>query len=1047
LKFSLQQVILINAPKNFVPRLDVSIRSFFVAWGKSIFMKAGLLLLCLLLILSTDAQQPTVFHRITTKEGLTSDFISCIRQDDRGFLWVGTPHGLNRFDGTHVKQFVHHPNDSTSLRNNAIIGLYKEPGGILWVSTYYGGINIYNDKTNSFHPYTPTHHVSASGFAHLLPLDGNTVLVPQGSLCFLNLATAAAQELAMPVNSWSTRLGEDSVFECGGLLKDEQQLWLIGSLGLVRYNLQTKTFDLLCKQKKVPSTLKNENTWDIARDSTHNIWIGSGSGLFEYSKNDGTIKTIYPNHQKDAGGVWVKCLLCDVDGSVWFGTDNGLFHYFPQTDRYEVFKNSPTDNASISDNSINCLYKDAQGILWIGTENGLNALYPIRPFFTTYQSDPFRNSLPSNSVAGMHQDSAGNLWMSSGPFLSQIEAKSGAVHDFQFWDKRTTALHEFNYRNVLFQDGLLWLGTWSDGVQVFNPDRKKFVASFSHDDQDSSTLCSNYINDLCLDRQGNLWIASWNGGIDAYNGMTKKFTHYNAANKASGVHSNYAHCIYCDDEGTIWAGVIGGLQKFNPQQNKFEWYTITKNPTDYSHASPLCIVKGLDRKLWIGTPTGLVQFDPVTRDYREVSAVDGAVQGILQDEKTSDLWLASEQGLVRYNPALNHLKKYTLEDGLPSLVFNHYSYKSKDGTFFFATHHGLVRFNPQTFQLNTLKPSVYLTSFKINNQEYTTAGNISDLQTLTLTHVQNYLTFEFAALNFMDASLNQYQYQLSGIDTGWINSNGRTEVTYTSLPPGTYVFKVRASNNHGVWNETPAMLTIHIQPAWYQTGWFYASCLVGLVLVLYAFYRIRINQLLKVQAIRNRIASDLHDEIGSTLSSIRIMSDTAQKKLQTGIGDVQSSLQKISAHSAKVQESMSDIVWTLHAQNDTVQNIIVRLRVYAAEIFEAKDIALHFHADDFSSKLLLDMDKRKSLYLIVKEAINNAAKYANCTECTIKVVNEHSWLHVLVSDNGHGFHVDKKHNGNGINNMKQRAKESDAQLHIHSAPGRGTTIDLKLRTT
>ena len=296
-------------------------------------------------------------------------------------------------------------------------------------------------------------------------------------------------------------------------------------------------------------------------------------------------------------------------------------------------------------------------------------------------------------------------------------------------------------------------------------------------------------------------------------------------------------------------------------------------------------------------------------------------------------------------------------------------------------------------------------------------------------------------MDFTVPSKNEYEYKLEGFNHDWISNGTKNEVTFTNLDPGTYTFSVKAANSSGVWNEEGKSLTLVILPPWYMTWWFRIGLGVLVAVIVYAVYRYRINQLMKMQAVRNRIAGDLHDEIGSTLSSISIYSKVVQKRTKDKVPEAEPYLKRINSDIGAMMEAMSDIVWTINSSNDRFENIFSRMRSAAAELLEAKDYTLHFEFDEAMNDLKLDMEHRKNFYLIFKEALNNIAKYAEGKNVWITLSKNHSKAEMKIRDDGKGFVPGEKH-GNGMNTMKMRAQKLNGKIKIETAQQRGTMITL-----
>ncbi|HVG12084.1 MAG TPA: triple tyrosine motif-containing protein [Flavisolibacter sp.] len=315
---------------------------------------------------------------------------------------------------------------------------------------------------------------------------------------------------------------------------------------------------------------------------------------------------------------------------------------------------------------------------------------------------------------------------------------------------------------------------------------------------------------------------------------------------------------------------------------------------------------------------------------------------------------------------------------------------------------------------------------------------------IQLDYEQNVIGFEFSSTDFSALDKDRFKYQLTGFDKDWIHSGSTNHATYTNLDPGTYTFSVKGSNNDGTWNEKGTSVQLVILPPWYGTWWFRTTLVLAVVSAGYAFYRYRLAQALKLQAIRDRIAGDLHDEVGSNLSNIYIFSNVAQQKAK-GNDETEPLLQKITDYTQQSMQAMNDIVWMINTRNDRFENIMVRMRTLAAEFAEASDCELHLDFDERLTHVKLNMEERKNFYLIYKEAVNNIAKYAGCKSVWVDMKLDANIVTLKIRDNGKGFDVANTNNGNGMFNMNKRAQMLKGALTVVSTVGEGTTLQLKFK--
>jgi hypothetical protein len=417
------------------------------------------------------------------------------------------------------------------------------------------------------------------------------------------------------------------------------------------------------------------------------------------------------------------------------------------------------------------------------------------------------------------------------------------------------------------------------------------------------------------------------------------------------------------------------------------------------------------------------------------------IKQIVEDAE-GQIWLNNNIGLDIIDPGKKRVANFSDKDGLSNFLED-YFVKTSSGDLILIDFNGLHIFQPSSISRNKDVPPVYIHQIKILDK----TKIIYNDTTIKLRHNQNYLSFDFVALNYTQSFKNRYAYRLKGLDENWINTGERRFASYANINPGTYTFQVKASNNNGVWNEKPAQLTIIISPHWSQTWWFYSLCIVAIAVGVYIIFQYRLKQKLKAYEVRNSISQDLHDEVGSTLSSIGFLSSMALNETEGYNPKAISTLSSISESANKMLDAMNDIIWNIQPQNDTLENIISRMISFASELLESRKISLHFHIAENIKHMQLGIAVRHDFFVIYKEAVNNLAKYSCASEAHISLDLIHPYLVLTIADNGKGFDPKNQKNGNGLKNMQNRAKKINAIYRLHSVIGGGTTIQLHVKPT
>ncbi len=456
--------------------------------------------------------------------------------------------------------------------------------------------------------------------------------------------------------------------------------------------------------------------------------------------------------------------------------------------------------------------------------------------------------------------------------------------------------------------------------------------------------------------------------------------------------------------------------------------------------------------------------------------------GVIEDKKGS-IWISTRNGLNRMlNRSLENQKSSTSKSN--QILFKNYMFgdgflgvNAYTGSIFqdsrnqiwIGTGDRLICYHPEGEVPDTISPNIQLSSIALfnenvnwidlalNNDTSFTLGNgvnVSDFkfnglskwysvpQNLSLAYNNNYLTFKYIGIATRSPYKIRYQYKLDGLEDNWNAITDRNEAPYGNIPNGTYTFKVKAMNSEGYWSNE-IHYTFTIRAPWWKTWWFRILAAAAVAASVYGVYRYRLNQILRVQSIRNKIAHDLHDDIGSTLNSISIYSEIAKQQTVQQLN----ALEMIGESSRKVIDSMSDIVWAINSDNDSFEKIILRMRSLSYNLLHAKNIQHIFKVDESLNDQKLSIEDRRNFYLIFKEALNNLVKYSAATKAEIYLEKNHTNVALSIKDNGKGFDVNNEYNGNGLISMKQRAKEMNATIEITSSLNEGTKIELKFKTS
>lgn len=797
---------------------------------------AGLLVLfvlCLCPVQPARAQATTPrFTHFTTANGLPHAIVNCLLQDRWGYLWLGTQRGLSRYDGYSFTNFHHQRSNPDSLANDTVQTLFEDHLGNLWVGTV-SGLDRYDPASERFIHYP---QVAESVRALAEDAQGNLWIGTAGSGLFRY--DPAQQNFQVYIhdpadpNSLSDNHISALWFDSDGVL------WIGSDYGGL--NALDPRSGRVTKFTALPSPAPPlERVTALLPTPEGDLWVGTGTyhepeqgGLARFNPRQGAFTFFYEAFREHH----LTALLWDSE-ALWVGTQEGLYRYDPIYGRLDAYRHNALDPTSLSDDQVTALLQDRSGNLWIATDGGGVNLYPrtrLRfEYYAPRPGDP--NSLAAPTVGAVLKDHQGFVWVGlHDNGLDRLDRRTGQVSHFRHNPADPYSLSH-DHVTALYEDrrGDLWIGTHAGLDRL---DRR--TDRFEHF---TWALESGSVKAIIEDGAGTLWIGTEEPGtLVRFAPQTYSFKRYAYNEGENGFPNTYGvRALLPANDGTLWIGTYNGLVRFDPQQEIFQQYrSDPANPQSLSHDFVWSLYQDSDGTLWVGTHAGLNRLDwpcgtaggcePAFTAYTTENGLpDDSIVALLGDEE-GRLWLATMGGgLIVFEPSTATLRAYTENDGLQGRAFViGAASRSADGELFFGGINGLNAFYPKRLESNRAPPPVVLTAFRVFDQERQFEGGLHQLQEIRLTHRENFFAFEFAALDFTDPSRNQYAYRLEGFDTDWIHSGTRRYASYTNLPPGRYVFRVRASNNDGVWNEEGLAVTVVIEPAFWQTWWF--RLLVGL---------------------------------------------------------------------------------------------------------------------------------------------------------------------------------------------------------------------------
>jgi len=800
--------------------------------------------------------QNIVFSKLSIDDGLSHSVVYNVCQDNNGFLWFSTQDGgLNRYDGYRFNSFFTNRRDSGSISSNNLNKLVLDADGNLWIGTWGGGVNRYNSRTDLFTNFKND------------PLNSNS------------LSGDKIQALAL---------------DAAGII------W-IGTAGTGLNSLDPKTKKVVryLNNPNDNTSIVNDRIWSILPDDKNGVWVGTEQGLNYLEKNKSNFKQITFEIGINEVGFQIRSLAYDASGNLWVGTSKGIV-IIDKAGKHSVLYPYPADISDNQKNNINVVYKDALNNMWVGTQSGGLSLYNTKTkTFSNYLNDlNDPNSISFNDVRDIIQDKSGIYW---------VGTRGGGVNKFDLRPKKFSAIYPSKEKGLsgnrvrailATPEGDLWLGTDFSGLNRYNKKTGEYTY-YNVSQSRGFKLSSNRIRSLARDHEGKIWVGTDEGGLNVIDLKKNEVLVYQQEN--TRLASNEVSCLYFDSKHRMWAGTKNGISLFDLNNRKIRTYKHSpSNMGSLSDNRVLSIIEDKQGFIWVGTDNGLNRYDSeyglFVKYYQQIdnehSILDndiysmtidnlgqlwigtagglnlynpkkdhftnfvnneisfgGIVYGLLPDNN-NNLWLGTLNGLARFSIDNHTFRMFDVSDGLQSREFLQGSYaKDSIGYLYFGGIRGFNSFHPDSIFESMFKPQVMITEFKVLNKlvrpgvTSVITDGLPYVKDIYLSYEDKIFSFEFAALDYTSSEKNKYAYIMEGYDKEWTQAGTRRFVMYSSLPSGTYTFKVKATNSDGIWNETPIEINIHVKPPFWQTWWFYLFVFVFIVGSFFLYLNIKIRTL------------------------------------------------------------------------------------------------------------------------------------------------------------------------------------------------------------
>ena len=953
---------------------------------------------------------------LTVKDGISQNSIKKIMQDSKGFIWIGTRAGLNRYNAYQFEEFKHLPFDTSSLADSQINDIYEDSDTNIWIATS-SGLDRFNHEKRNFEHFEFNTMMRNSVQALIEDRNKNLWI---GSA----LGIFIKDSLGMTKDSY-LKNGDLDIFKTKSVTSFEIQsnyIWVGTTDGLYQFNLINSEVSSFKSEENNFYSLSSNFIIDLIIDKRNVVWAATDLGLNRYNQFEERFYGYFYNIQDSTSlsSDYITSLALDQLGNLWATSKNGVnIHSYKSDDFKRLSFATRRDNFNQAD--LSSIHIDQLGTIWIGSqENGLIQLIPRIESFKLYNSTQSPR-LTSNIITAIYEDKLNNLWVGTDYGLNRLSKNRGVSQHYYAEPFNIKSLSN-DYINDIIEDpnGRLWIAT-EDGLNWYDTKTEEFQkVYFDLFDNLKVYKINQFISD-------SLWIAT-NNGIGIYHILTN---HLDIIDQLKEIN---ARIIYYDSKNRLWIGEENGLYLFIRKNNSVQVFNHTKNRNSISNNHILSIHEDQDKQIWIGTRAGLNKYRDSTNDFKLIEEViqlaDDQIHWIESDKK-NHLWISTNKGITRIdfsdekNP---QIKNFDSDDGLQNFAFRSAGFRSSGGELFFGGNNGLNSFFPEQIVDRTYEVPNVIESIVTNNRTiYLDITEQSNHQVF-LDYDEQVITFNFTSLDFINSENNQYQYRLDGVDEQWIQSGKSHSVSYSNLIPNTYKFSFRGSNSSFNWNNSGASVTIIINPPYWDSWWFRSIIAISMFLVVFTFLYNRFKRLQEIREIRGRIARDLHDDIGASLTEVTLMSELAQQlKNKEQLNSV---LFKIEDVTRGLVSSLGDLVWSIDTKNETLESLLLRMKDFASDLLLRKDIQINYEVIGIKQHQKINHHLKQTIYLIFKEAVNNVVKHSNAKNMFVQLKDTGKKFSLLIRDDGGGFDLSAEQSGNGLNNMQIRAKRIGGEVEF-----------------
>jgi signal transduction histidine kinase/ligand-binding sensor domain-containing protein/DNA-binding response OmpR family regulator len=980
------------------------------------------------------------FKHLSLTEGLSQSSVICVLQDHKGFLWFGTRDGLNRYDGYTFKKYRYNSQDSGSLSNSYIRSLFEDENNNLWVGTN-NGLNKYISDKDCFKRYSQNSSEAQS------EADNEIWSIVSYKKDYLWLGTGFGLKIfnikngmfsQYTINEKRKRGSADShIFN---LLKTiDGNLWICSNTGVDFYNPKKKIKIHYSHIRNGANSIPIDLSI-IYQDRSKNLWLGSKGGLALFNKK----KNTFERFEIHSGTILkvideVRTIQQDYLGNLWVGTYNGLYIINSNKSSITHSLHDENDSHSLSQNSVYKIFEDSKGDIWVGTyAGGINFYDRSYDLFKNFSSGTNNSKLNYKVVSSIVEDPDQNLWIGTeGGGINFLNRKTGLFNYYKHNENDPNSLSTDNVKSMIqTKSGNFWIGTHDGGLNFLNPKQKPFkFKKYVSIAGDNKSLSNNRIISLFEDYKNNIWIGTSGGGINMLENASKSIIRIQDSLEYIGT------IIYSitktSDKNVLLITGDKGLAKLNGITHKITpiHYKVKRNL--YNTSATLYAYEDAYKNLWIATEgDGLYYYNTVSKRSSKYGMPQGlpneVIYGILPDDY-NNLWISTNYGLSRFNFTSHQFKNFDVSDGLLGNEFNYGSFiKLKNRDLMFGGENGINFFNPYSIVENAFIPSVYIAAVLVNNRPFLEKNDAKN--EIELKYNQNDFSFNFVALSYSQPNKNQYAYKLEGFDKDWNYIGNKKSATYTNIDAGDYVFKVKASNSDGLWNEKGDAINVRILPAPWRSWWaylIYSILFIASLSVIRKYSLLRIHE--KNELKQERLEKEKIEEINQMkLQLFTNISHDFRTPLTLIIGPLERMLAKktgnifIQEQHETMHRNASVLLQLvnqlldfrkseagklqLKASKNNIVPFVENIKLSFEELAKAKEINYLFHTSGPNIEVWFDTINLKK---VIYNLLSNAFKFTpNLGEISIALAttinnnkkgNPSNFLELVIRDSGKGI--------------------------------------------